>query len=360
MKRQLVCGLHVHVGMESFDDCLRTLAAITPWLPAVLALSLNSPYVAGVETGGLSARAGRLLELPRGGPPAAMAHGGGVAGASRRPARTTHAAGGTRGRIRGSGRSRCGSPTSRRCRSIGAAALVRRSVARRSARTLGGGRAGRGGSATSGARRAGSARARHLGARRGVAQAAGGVPSARDRSPRRARGGRGRARGANRGMTQLRSVLYPLRLVWARLRSWSGPVVLVVLGIAAGASVVVGGRAGAVVAQDRAVAQAVERIPDGSRSVRAVWFGVPARATSAARCSSAVPAPRSARGRRRRARARPLPREHDRGHVRRARRRRGARAGDAPLWTPAAECRPSGARFFACVAQAGGCRSRQG
>jgi hypothetical protein len=76
-------------------------------------------------------------------------------------------------------------------------------------------------------------------------------------------------------MTLLHSVLYPLRLVWARLRSWSGPVVLVVVGIAAGAAVVVGGRAGAVVAQDRAVAQAVERIPDGSRSVRAVWFGVP-------------------------------------------------------------------------------------
>ncbi len=76
-------------------------------------------------------------------------------------------------------------------------------------------------------------------------------------------------------MTLLHSVLYPLRLVRARLGNWNGPVVLVVLGIAAGASVVVGGRAGAVVAQDRAVAQAVERIPDGSRSVRAVWFGVP-------------------------------------------------------------------------------------
>ena len=47
------------------------------------------------------------------------------------------------------------------------------------------------------------------------------------------------------------------------------------LGIAAGAAVLLGGRAGTVVAQDRAVAQAVERIPDGSRSVRAVWFGVP-------------------------------------------------------------------------------------
>ncbi len=73
VKRQLVCGLHVHVGMESFADCLRTLAAIMPWLPSVLALSVNSPYLAGVETDGLSARAARLLELPRGGPPPPMA-----------------------------------------------------------------------------------------------------------------------------------------------------------------------------------------------------------------------------------------------------------------------------------------------
>lgn len=78
-------------------------------------------------------------------------------------------------------------------------------------------------------------------------------------------------------MTSVRAVLYPLRLVGARLGRRSAPVVLVVLGIAAGASVVLGGRAGALVAQDRAVAQAVERIPEGQRSVRAVWFGVPAQ-----------------------------------------------------------------------------------
>lgn len=68
-RRQLVCGLHVHIGMESFDTCLRTLAAVVPWLPAVLGASLNSPYLVGAEAGVLSARAGRLLELPRAGPP---------------------------------------------------------------------------------------------------------------------------------------------------------------------------------------------------------------------------------------------------------------------------------------------------
>jgi hypothetical protein len=86
----------------------------------------------------------------------------------------------------------------------------------------------------------------------------------------------------------LRSALYPLRLVAARLGRRSAPVVLVVLGIAAGASVVFGGRAGTLVAQDRAVAQAVERIPEGNRSVRAVWFGIPAQSNE----------PQSARDRR--------------------------------------------------------------
>ncbi|MBA2385125.1 MAG: hypothetical protein H0V68_10760, partial [Actinobacteria bacterium] len=42
-RRQLVCGLHVHVGMATFERCLETLEAILPWLPAVLALSVNSP-----------------------------------------------------------------------------------------------------------------------------------------------------------------------------------------------------------------------------------------------------------------------------------------------------------------------------
>ncbi len=73
LRRQLVCGLHVHVGMESFEACLQTLAAIVPWLPAVLALSLNSPYVQGEETGALSSRAARLGELPRGAQPPSFA-----------------------------------------------------------------------------------------------------------------------------------------------------------------------------------------------------------------------------------------------------------------------------------------------
>jgi carboxylate-amine ligase len=67
--RQLVCGLHVHVGMASAGDCLHALEGIVPWLPTLLALSANSPYVDGEESGARSARAGRLAELPTGAAP---------------------------------------------------------------------------------------------------------------------------------------------------------------------------------------------------------------------------------------------------------------------------------------------------
>src|SRR3954447_10547380 len=68
-RRQGVSGLHVHVGMASADSCYRTLEAILPWLPLVLALSANSPYLAGRATGLASNRAEVLAQLPRAGAP---------------------------------------------------------------------------------------------------------------------------------------------------------------------------------------------------------------------------------------------------------------------------------------------------
>jgi carboxylate-amine ligase len=64
-RRQGVSGLHVHVGMPSADACYRTLEGVLPWLPLVLALSANSPYLAGEETGLASNRAEILAQLPR-------------------------------------------------------------------------------------------------------------------------------------------------------------------------------------------------------------------------------------------------------------------------------------------------------
>ena len=63
--RQVVCGLHVHVGMPDEEACLRGLEGVLRWLPEVLALSANSPYRDGEESGMRSSRAGRLGELPR-------------------------------------------------------------------------------------------------------------------------------------------------------------------------------------------------------------------------------------------------------------------------------------------------------
>jgi glutamate---cysteine ligase / carboxylate-amine ligase len=68
-RRQGVSGVHVHVGMPSADEGLATLETILPWLPLVLALSANSPYLAGKATGLASNRAEVLAQLPRSGAP---------------------------------------------------------------------------------------------------------------------------------------------------------------------------------------------------------------------------------------------------------------------------------------------------
>jgi carboxylate-amine ligase len=71
-RRQGVSGLHVHVGMESAEACFHALEGVLPWLPVVLALSANSPYLAGEETGMMSNRAEVLAQLPRSGAPPAF------------------------------------------------------------------------------------------------------------------------------------------------------------------------------------------------------------------------------------------------------------------------------------------------
>ncbi|MEO8289874.1 MAG: YbdK family carboxylate-amine ligase [Gaiellaceae bacterium] len=72
-RRQYCSGLHVHVGVESPEVCMQALEAVLPWLPVILAVSANSPYVAGAETGLHSARAEILTLLPRSGAPPVFA-----------------------------------------------------------------------------------------------------------------------------------------------------------------------------------------------------------------------------------------------------------------------------------------------
>jgi len=71
-KLQGVNGLHVHVGVASGDECYRALEAVLPWLPVVLALSANSPFLDGVANGMWSNRAPALAALPRAGAPPAF------------------------------------------------------------------------------------------------------------------------------------------------------------------------------------------------------------------------------------------------------------------------------------------------
>jgi carboxylate-amine ligase len=48
---QGVCGCHVHVGVPDADHAIRASNHIRPWLPALLALSANSPFFDGRDTG---------------------------------------------------------------------------------------------------------------------------------------------------------------------------------------------------------------------------------------------------------------------------------------------------------------------
>ncbi len=68
-RRQFCSGLHVHVGVESREACMVALEHVLPWLPLLLAVSANSPWLAGRETDLASNRAELLSLLPRSGAP---------------------------------------------------------------------------------------------------------------------------------------------------------------------------------------------------------------------------------------------------------------------------------------------------
>ena len=88
--RQLVCGLHVHVSLGDPESALRAFEAVVPWLPTLLALSANSPFAEGMDTGRRSERAERLLELPTGGTPPVLRNWDDWASATRGDATRRH------------------------------------------------------------------------------------------------------------------------------------------------------------------------------------------------------------------------------------------------------------------------------
>ena len=72
----------------------------------------------------------------------------------------------------------------------------------------------------------------------------------------------------------LRRVGYPLRLAWIRLARRGERVVLVAVGIAAGAGLLASVLAGSLVARDKSLARATARLPQADRAVRLVWGGI--------------------------------------------------------------------------------------
>jgi carboxylate-amine ligase len=68
-RRLVICGMHVHVGLD--DDSLRSdlLGQVSYFLPHLLALSTSSPFWGGEDTGLKSYRISVFDELPRAGLP---------------------------------------------------------------------------------------------------------------------------------------------------------------------------------------------------------------------------------------------------------------------------------------------------
>lgn len=67
-REQLSCGLHVHVAVESPAEGVAVLDRIRPWLPPLLALSANSPFWQGQESGYASFRSQVMSRWPASGP----------------------------------------------------------------------------------------------------------------------------------------------------------------------------------------------------------------------------------------------------------------------------------------------------
>lgn len=59
------CGLHVHVGIQDPDTAVRLANAFRLYLPVLQALSANSPFRAGADSGHASARTSVVRSYPR-------------------------------------------------------------------------------------------------------------------------------------------------------------------------------------------------------------------------------------------------------------------------------------------------------
>jgi glutamate---cysteine ligase / carboxylate-amine ligase len=70
---QLTCGCHVHVSVEDDEEGVAVLNRIRTWLPVLTALSANSPFWLGADTGYASYRSQAWGRWPSAGPTAVFA-----------------------------------------------------------------------------------------------------------------------------------------------------------------------------------------------------------------------------------------------------------------------------------------------
>ena len=68
-REHLICGCHVHVSVDGDEEGVAVIDRIRVWLPTLLALSANSPFWRGEDTGYASFRSQMLARWPSWGPP---------------------------------------------------------------------------------------------------------------------------------------------------------------------------------------------------------------------------------------------------------------------------------------------------
>jgi len=69
VRRMLICGMHIHVGIDNEDERIDLMGQVSYFLPHLLALSTSSPFWEGEDTGLKSYRLSVFDALPRTGLP---------------------------------------------------------------------------------------------------------------------------------------------------------------------------------------------------------------------------------------------------------------------------------------------------
>jgi carboxylate-amine ligase len=72
-RRMVVCGMHVHVGIDDPDERIDLMTQVRYFLPLMAALSASSPFFEGEDTGLASYRLAAYKEVPRTGLPCRFA-----------------------------------------------------------------------------------------------------------------------------------------------------------------------------------------------------------------------------------------------------------------------------------------------